>query len=386
MHSAVFTRVRCLLTLSICGLLATACGAGSDGAPSADGQAATEQPQAPGVPAAPTQTPVGDVTPAPVGAAQAQAARFHHGINLAGGEFGNVIPGVEGIDYRWPTTAEIDYFLAKGFNTFRIGFKWERMQHAQNAPLDAAYFAKLDALVKYATSKGANVILNPHNFARYEGELIGSPAVPNASFANFWSQMARQYATNRLVIFNLVNEPHDIPAEQWVAAANAATAAIRAAGATNELHVPGTAWTGAHSWSDTSYGTPNAVAMLGIVDPLNNYRIEVHQYLDENSGGASDQCVSTTIGSERMRGFISWLRAYHKTGYLGEFGGGNNPTCDAAVHDMLQTVQAASDVMSGWSWWAAGPAWTPGYGFSVEPESGVDKPQMKVLAPFLAGP
>jgi endoglucanase len=40
-------------------------------------------------------------------------------------------------------------------------------------------------------------------------------------------------------------------------------------------------------------------------------------------------------------------------------------------------------VWQGWTWWAAGP-WWGGYMFSIEPTNGTtDKPQMKVIEPFL---
>ncbi len=49
---------------------------------------------------------------------------------------------------------------------------------------------------------------------------------------------------NPKVIFGLMNEPHDLPTENWLTAANVAIAAIRATGATNLITVPGNAFTG----------------------------------------------------------------------------------------------------------------------------------------------
>src|SRR5262249_32795486 len=153
------------------------------------------------------------------------------------------------------------------------------------------------------------------------------------------------YESNPRVIFGLVNEPHDIATEQWVDAANAAIAAIRTAGATNTIFVPGNAWTGAWSWDQNWYGTPNAVALLKVVDPGNNMVFEAHQYLDSSAGGSSDDCVSTTIGSERLAPFIAWLRANGKKGVIAEFAGGSNATCNAAVSDMLSTIEHSTDVL-----------------------------------------
>lgn len=51
------------------------------------------------------------------------------GVNLAGAEFGgNSIPGVFGTDYIYPLEEEVDYFVGKGMNVFRIPFRWERLQ------------------------------------------------------------------------------------------------------------------------------------------------------------------------------------------------------------------------------------------------------------------
>jgi endoglucanase len=268
-------------------------------------------------------------------------------------------------------------------NTLRLGFKWERLQPVANGPFNPVYFGKLDALVDHATAQGATVILNPHNFARYYGTTVGGASVPASVFANLWSRLATHYASNANVIFNLVNEPNSMPTEQWVSAANAAIAAIRAAGATNVIHVPGNSWTGAHSWYGPGYGTSNAVAMLNIVDPIDNSVFEVHQYMDADSGGKNDQCISTTIGAERLVKFVGWLRQHKKKGFVGELAGGRNQQCYTAVTNMLTYIENASDVLEGWLWWAAGPGWGD-YVFTLEPKNGVDRPQMALLLPFLA--
>jgi endoglucanase len=183
-------------------------------------------------------------------------------------------------------------------------------------------------------------------------------------------------------MFGLMNEPNTMSTETWVSAANAAIAAIRATGANNVITVPGNGWTGAHSWTQNWYGTANASAMLAITDPSNNLIFEVHQYLDSNSSGNSDQCVSATIGSERLVSFTNWLRTNGKKGFLGEFAGGNNPTCNQGIANMLAYIQSNADVWSGWTWWAAGP-WWGGYQYTIEPSNGVDDPKLTNMLPYL---
>lgn len=308
----------------------------------------------------------------------------YKGVNLAGAEFGDALPGIEGTDYAWPTPAEIDYFMSEGMNTFRVAFLWERLQPRANERFDEAYAAALHNIVRYGTSRGATIVLDPHNFARYYGQLVGSPDVPNSVFANLWARLAMKYRNNPKVVFGLMNEPHDMPTEQWVAAANVATAAIRATGATNLISVPGNAWTGAHSWSSDWYGTPNAVAMLDYVDPGNNSIFEIHNYFDADASGAGTECESSTIGSERLENVVDWARQNRKSIWLGEFGTPNTGTCEAAaVNDLLTYVEANADVVRGWIWWAAGPFWASDYQLSIEPLNGADRPQMNWLELYL---
>lgn len=332
-----------------------------------------------------TPTPPITVTPAPPTPAPPTPIPDpeYRGVNLNGADFGECCPGIEGRNYGWPTTAEVDYFRAKGMNTFRIGFRWERLQPALNGELDAIYGGKLAALVAYATSAGATVFLNPQNFARYNGAIIGSAAVPSAAFADFWRRLALRYKGNARVAFGLVNEPHSMPTEQWLTAANAAIAAIRTAGAPNLISIPGNGWTGAMHWSSKWYGTPNSEIMLNVVDPANQYVFEVHNYFGADGSGGEPECVSGTIGSERMANVVAWARTNRKRVWLGEIGAPNTLTCAAAVKDLLAYVVINADVIVGWTWWSAGPRWNE-YPLSIEPRAdGSPRPQLAWLLPFL---
>jgi endoglucanase len=313
----------------------------------------------------------------------------YRGVSLAGAEFGadpwgnGALPGQHGTHYIYPNQGEVAYFASKKMNSVRLPFRWERLQPTLNAPFDPAEWARLDGFVSSATASGMTVVLDPHNYARWYTNVVGS-GVSNQAFADFWSRLAAAYKGRpNKVVFALMNEPHDMPTEQWLAAANAAIAAIRATGANNLVLVPGNGWTGAHSWGSNWYGSPNAQVMLGIVDPSDRHAYEVHQYLDGDSSGTSPDCVSQTIGVERVTAFTAWLRSHAKRGFLGEFAGGNNATCAAAVDGLLDHLSANRDVWLGWTWWAAGPWWGD-YMFSIEPRSnGSDAPQMGWLAPHL---
>ena len=323
----------------------------------------------------------------------AGAALRYTGVNLSGAEFGQAIPGTYNIDYIYPNQAEVDYFQRRGMNIIRLPFRWERLQRTTNAAFNATEFNRLHGFVSAATAKGMHVILEPHNFARYEqngAELVIGGGVSYASFADFWSRLATVYRTNDHVFFNLMNEPNTMPTEQWLAGANAAIAAIRQAGATNLILVPGNAWTGAWTWSDNWYGTPNAQVMLGVIDPVNNYAYDVHQYLDTDGSGSSATIVNANIGATRVSGFTQWLRTHNRRGFLGEFAVANSTIGagigDEAIANLLNHLNANSDVWLGWTWWSAGPWWGE-YQFTLEPIGGVShRPAMNVLLDFIPVP
>lgn len=344
-------------------------------------KAATTATVAPAVTTAATTTTVATAT-------TSAGALKYEGVHLAGADFsadanGNgVFPGTYGANWKYPTADETAYFLGKGMNIVRMGFRWERLQTTLYTDFDATELGRMDTFVNASTALGMTVLIDPHNFGHWHTNLVGSAAVPNAAFADFWGRLADHFKSNPRVIFGLMNEPQGGTTEAWLSAANAAIAAIRNTGATQLILVPGNGWTASAGWNQTWYGTANSVAMLGVVDPLANYAYEVHTYLDTNSAGNSDQCLSTTIGVERVSTFTSWLRANGKKAFLGEFAGGNNATCNAAVQNLLGYLKSNSDVWMGWSWWAAGPMWGE-YRYTLEPLNGVDRPQMAWLTPYL---
>jgi endoglucanase len=306
----------------------------------------------------------------------------YYGVNLAGPGFGNnKLPGRYGYNYIYPKTSEMDYFIEKGMNVFRLTFRWERIQHSLKSDLDQAELQRLTAAVDYATTKGTSVILDIHNYARYHGQVVGGDSVSFDDLADVWRKLASHFKHNPAVIIGLMNEPHGMPTEQWRDAANVAIAAIRDAGSEHLILVPGNGYSGGHSWYSDWYGTPNATVMATIVDPADNIAFEIHQYFDSNSSGTSFDCVDTEVGSRRLAKVTQWMRDHGQRAFLGEFGAADNPTCMAALDNTLAYIDANQDVWLGWTWWAAG-AWWGSYPFSISPKSGQDKPQMAVLEQY----
>jgi endoglucanase len=96
----------------------------------------------------------------------------YYGVNECGYEFGP-IPGTYGVDYEIPSNSSVDYFLGKGMNTIRFPFMWERVQKTLNGNLDTVELRRMDSFISYVTGKGAFLVLDPHNSARYNGQIIG---------------------------------------------------------------------------------------------------------------------------------------------------------------------------------------------------------------------
>ncbi len=305
------------------------------------------------------------------------------GVNLAGGEFtGNKLPGVFHKDYFYPSAADIQKFADIGMNTIRVPFLWERLQPELNAPLSAPELSRLDGVMSAAGLQHMTVILDPHNYGSYRGKLIGSPEVPGKAFADFWSRIATHYKNEPFVVFGLMNEPNQQPAELWASIAQSAVTAIRDTGAKQLILVPGTGWSGAHSWNQKAGTLSNAEALAKLKDPAHNFAIEVHQYFDQDSSGTHAACVNAHVGEMALSGMTAWLRTTGNRGFLGEFGSTGDPVCLSALRNTLLHMKKNADVWQGWTYWGAS-AWFGNYMFNIMPPDPVQHKQVLVLEEFL---
>ncbi|KDQ10378.1 glycoside hydrolase family 5 protein [Botryobasidium botryosum FD-172 SS1] len=303
----------------------------------------------------------------------------YFGVNQSSAEFGNLnIPGTLGKDYTWPTRASVDFFVAKGLTTHRIAFLMERLSppaRGLTGAFDATYLAALKDIANYVTSKGGYAVLDPHNFMRYNGAVITS-----TSEQTWWKNLANEFKSNSNIIFDIVNEPHDMTATAAFNLNQAAVNGIRSSGATSQLIlVEGTSWTGAWTWVSSG----NADAFKNLKDPNNNVAFEMHQYLDSDGSGTNPVCVSSTIGAERLAAATAWLKQNNFKGFLGEIGAGSNDACIKAVQGAFCSMQQ-SGVWIGALWWAAGPWWGDYYQ-SIEPPSSpaIARILPEAILPFL---
>ncbi|PVH72965.1 glycoside hydrolase family 5 protein [Cadophora sp. DSE1049] len=310
--------------------------------------------------------------------ALASAASPLAGVNIAGFDFGVDIMGKAILANANPPLAQLGFsdgaaqmqHFSKddGLNIFRMPVSWQFLINSNTlasgpgnntarsatGTLDVANANKYDLLVKACLATGAHCAIDIHNYARFEGKIIGQGGPSNADFANLWSQIATKYANESKVVFGLMNEPHDIPDMRlWAESVQAAVTAIRAAGATTQMILlPGNDFTGAQTF--VSNGSAGNLSTVHNPDGSNTSLIfDVHKYLDVDGSGQHLECVSNHIEDTFMP-LASFLTANKRMAILSETGGGNSPSCLTNVCNMLMFINANPDAYLGYVGWSAG--------------------------------
>lgn len=313
----------------------------------------------------------------------ANAAPMLKGINLAGGEFGaDKIPGEHKKDYLYPTPAVVSDYSRLGMNVIRVPFLWERIQPQLNGKLNEAEMRNIDIIVNAADTFSMTVILDMHNYAAYRGKLIGSTDVPVKAFAQAWSQLAKRYKDNPHVAFGIMNEPNKQEAEEWAKIAKSALAAIRGTGAKQLVLVPGTLYTGAHSWNQKAGKLSNAEALAKLKDPAGNMAIEIHHYFDYNYSGTHEDCTPPEVTEAALAPVSAWLKKNGHKGFLGEFGTPKSSACLVALAKALEHLKTHASVWKGWTYWGASE-WFGTYPMNVYPPREDKFPQITVLKQYL---
>ncbi|KAH8600953.1 endoglucanase 1 [Bisporella sp. PMI_857] len=315
-------------------------------------------------------------------AADVSATIYYAGVAESSGEFGvwsatatpgTGLPGRFGVDYQFISKPGIDTYITQNkVNLFRIAFLLERMcppATGLGSKFNETHFDLFKESVEYITNKGAYVILDPHNYMRYNdpssqpfsGSVIGNSSDPKAAttaqFGQFWAELGGRFKNNNKVIFGLMNEPHDMQTSLVLANNQAAINGIRRTGAANLIIAPGNAWTGAHAWTTgyTGYDA-NSDYMYKLVDPLNNTGFDVHQYLDKDSSGGPLEC--TRHAAENLDPLTAWLKKYKFKAFVTEFGAANGTQCKPYLEEFVTYLNTHEEYI-GWTAWAAGPFWGP---------------------------
>jgi endoglucanase len=308
----------------------------------------------------------------------------YKGINLSGAEFNSGLGKRLYFDYIYPSTREIDYYTSKGFGLLRLPFDMTRVYPKPYSLLSTVETGYIKQTVDYCLSKGMKVALDPHNYANiYDNRTgttwkIGVDAEGTKLFADYWGRMATVFKNYPNILFGLMNEPYGLSSAQWYSGSVSAITAIRAAGASQTILIPGTFWSGAHAWVSSG----NALTWSGFNgDPLRNFVFEMHQYLDRDSSGTNDPCTKNSY--LRLKTATDWLNLNGFKGFLGEFGWTTDLSCIEEGPALMDHLSVNSNVWMGWTWWTAGPWYPATYRFMLNPLDFtapiVDRPQMAVL-------
>ncbi|KAF7319732.1 Glycoside hydrolase family 5 protein [Mycena kentingensis (nom. inval.)] len=328
-----------------------------------------------------TTTPVTSSTPPPT----AGKLRFA-GVNIAGFDFGSQTDGSAVIGSAWPPltqffgqdgAGQMNHFVKDdGFNLFRLPVGWQFLLNSTTnagGPLNAANLAEYDALVQACLASGSGVfcIIDIHNYARFQGQIIGQGGPTNAQFAATWAALAAKYKAESRIMFGIVNEPHDIPnVVTWAATVQTVVTAIRNAGATSQIILlPGNNWQAASSLFNDGSGD----ALLKVTNPdgsTTNLIFDVHKYLDANNSGVGPDCAQNNIDTA-WAPLAQWLRANKRQALNTETGGGNTANCLKFMCQQIAYQAQNSDVYLGYAGWGAGNFFVnlnPGYDLSETPQ------------------
>ncbi|KAK3670877.1 Endoglucanase EG-II [Recurvomyces mirabilis] len=301
------------------------------------------------------------------------------GINIAGFDFGCDTTGTcqLGTNGAYPPgakgQAQMNHFVKDdGLNVFRLPVGWQYLVNGVlGGTLNAANFATYDTLVQNCLSSGAALCeIDVHNYARWNGGIIGQGGPTNAQFASLWSQIAAKYANNPKIAFGVMNEPHDLDINTWATSVQAAVTAIRQAGATsNMIWLPGTDYTSAANFIEN--GSAAALSKVTNLDgSTTNLIFDVHKYLDSDNSGTHSSCTTNNVAAFQTLG--NWLRMNKRQAILSETGGGpTDSSCLTDVCQELDELNLYSDVYLGWIGWAAGN-FDPSYVLSEVPTQNSD--------------
>lgn len=240
------------------------------------------------------------------------------------------------------------------FNIFRLPVAWQYLVNNNlGGNLDSNAIQTYDQLVQGCLATGAYCILDLHNYARWNGAVVGQGGPTDAQLASVWSQLANKYKSTSRIMFGVMNEPHDLTITTWANSVQAAVTAIRSAGATSQyILLPGTDFTSAGAF--ISNGSADALNKVKNLDgSTTNLIFDVHKYSDSDNSGTHTECVTDNI-SNAFQPLSYWLRCHGRQAINTEFGGGNTASCISYISKQLAFLNQNSDVYLGFVGWSAG--------------------------------
>ncbi|KAK2052555.1 cellulase-domain-containing protein [Colletotrichum caudatum] len=251
-------------------------------------------------------------------------------------------------------------------NMFRLPVSWQFLVNDQlGGQLNANNLGRYDQVMQKCLATGAYCMIDIHNFARWNGGIIGQGGPTDDQFVSLWTQLAQKYKGNEKIVFELMNEPHDLDINLWAATCQKVVTAIRQAGAANQMILlPGTNFNSAEHL--VSSGSAEALAAITNPDSTtDNLIIDVHKYLDEDNSGTHKPCTTDNVDS--FRTVAEFLRSKGRKGLVSETGASSDASCFTDFCAQNTFINQNSDVFVGLVAWAAG-SFDPNYVLSLTPK------------------
>ncbi|KAE8451626.1 Endoglucanase EG-II [Mollisiaceae sp. DMI_Dod_QoI] len=287
------------------------------------------------------------------------------GMNIAGLDFGCAIDGTCPISSAQAPLStlggadglgQMQHFVNDDqMNIFRLPVSWQFLLNNQlGGALDPTNFGKYDKLMQACLSTGTYCAIDIHNFARWNGQIIGqSSGVTDAQFTSLWTQLATKYAGSTKVIFGIMNEPHDLDVPTWANTVQTVVTAIRTAGASSQMILmPGTNFASAGQFVSSG----SADALLKVTNPdgsTTGLIFDLHKYLDIDNSGTHTNCTTDNI-DDAFAIAANYLRTNSRQGLVSETGAGGTPSCFTDFCAQNTFLNQNSDVFLGYIAWAAG--------------------------------
>ncbi|KAF3922991.1 Endoglucanase [Dactylellina cionopaga] len=266
-----------------------------------------------------------------------------------------------------PPTSQFQHFKNDGFNTFRVPIGWQSLTPQLGGSLSSGLIGQYDSTLQSCLQTGAYCIIDIHNYARWNGGIVGQGGPTDDQLVSLWTQLAQKYASQQKVWFGVMNEPHDVNIQTWANTVQKVVTAIRNAGATSQnILLPGNNYASAGAF--ISSGSADALIQVKNPDGTTNGLIfDVHKYLDSDNSGTHVECVTDNIDSA-FRPLSYWLRCKGRQAILSETGGGNVQSCVTYMNSQLAFLNQNSDVYLGYIGWGAG-SFGPTYELTETPNS-----------------
>lgn len=352
------------------------------------------------------------------------------GTNLSGLEFSKMIDPIvvpnlslEDANGRLSDLAEMQNFLTMGMNTVRVPLSWGYLQldGAGKGDINFDYYhSYVKPLIESLTSAHVYVIIDLHSYMRYsifgkeysgcgdDGKCPDGTLILDANaYQDVWSKLFAlmkndQKIDMNYIMFDLVNEPVDVPNDSVFTIQAQIIKKLREQGYPGLILVEGNAWSGLHSWTTTSWKSTDGKTtytnaslftrehfiQAGISD-LSKIIINVHQYLDSNYSGTHNECLTdlNTRGDNgfNLDAFVNYLQQNQLKAIVTEFGAGrDDKSCTIALTSFMNYLKTNSAKNKdygfiGWTVWSSGHGWGD-YHLRVTPVSY----QAKLLQNYLS--